>query len=272
MKKLMIMALAAMLVLAGCQQRPTSNAAPSTESSPSETTMPEITAPSATTSDKPTAPSSEPTEPSTEPPTEPSTEPPTEPTSRFDPDACQSLFGRWVLPITLDGNLLMLTEFETVVTFDLIWSFDETGCFTVTFDETAFDTALTDYESAMNTHLMEKRLQIFIADCRREGIKKKAATEKWVNEGYQEQNQAQVDAFILELNLRGRYQQLLRFGEYYIKDGVLILEYSDGTANTVDHLLDEQSLTLSGLDNEAIYLELKIRPPLRLTPEAEELS
>ncbi len=258
MKKFLILALA-MCLLAGCGQ----DAPPATE--PSATTVP--TEPETTTPT--TVPA---TEPETEPVTEPETTAPTEPettapTVKFDPDICEELFGQWHLPITLDGDLLMLTDFESVVTFDLIWSFSDLGQFSVGVDEAAFEEAMTAYETELNTHLMAGRFQIFSAECRLEGLWEWATNQKWENEGYREQNQAEVDAFILELDLRGRFEKLFRSGAYYVEEGLLMLEYNDGINDDADYITDGQLLVLSNLDNEAAYMELGIRPPLQLNWE-----
>lgn len=261
MRKYIAPVLAALL-LAGCGKT-----APVTEPTAEPTTEPlvQTTAPV-------TEPSTDPvTEPSTEAPTDATTEPPTEaPTSRFDPEVCGPLMGRWHLPLVLDGNLLMLTDFETSVTLDLIWQFDESETFTAVFDQETFEAALAEYESAMNVHMMERRYQMFAADCRREGLWEWATNQKWEKEGYREQNQAEVDAFILELDLGSRYRGLERGGKYYVRDGALMLEYADGTTDSVDYALEDQTLTLSGLDNESVYAELLIRPPLKL--EFQEIS
>lgn len=253
MKKLLILALA-MCLLAGCGQ----DATPATE--PSATTLP---------TEPETAPTTEPvTEPTTEPETEPSTAPETTaPWSKFDPDSCGELFGQWHLPITLDGDLLMLTDFESVVTFDLIWSFSDLGQFSIGVDEAAFEEAMTAYEAELNSHLMEGRFQIFSAECRLEGLWEWATNQKWENEGYREQNQAEVDAFILELDLRGRFSKLFRNGAYYVEEGLLVLEYNDGITDDADFITDGELLVLSNLDNEAAYIELGIRPPLQLNGE-----
>lgn len=255
MKKLMILALAACL-LAGCGK----DAPPVTEPTESAATTEPETVPT-------TEPETAPSEPETVPTTEPETAPTTAPTVKFDPAVCEEVFGQWHLPITLDGELLMLTDFETVVTFDLIWSFSDLGQFSVGVDEAAFQTAIAAYESEMNVHLMEGRFQIFSAECRLEGLWEWATNQKWENEGYKEQNQAEVDAFIQQLDLRGRFARLFRSGSYYIEDGLLVLEYNDGITDDADYIIDGTQLILADLDNEAAYAELGIRAPLRLTGE-----
>lgn len=255
MKKLMILALVALL-LTGCGK----DAPPVTE----PTESPATTAPTEPETLPATVPT---TEPETLPATEPEAPPTTAPTVKFDPAVCEEIFGQWHLPITLDGNLLMLTDFETVVTFDLIWSFSDLGQFTIGVDEAAFETAIATYESEMNVHLMESRFQIFSAECRLEGLWEWATNQKWENEGYREQNQAEVDAFIQQLDLRGRYAKLFRIGSYYIQDGLLMLEYTDGITDDADYITDGKNLILADLDNEAAYTELGIRTPLQLTGE-----
>ncbi|MBQ9762603.1 MAG: hypothetical protein IJV82_05940 [Oscillospiraceae bacterium] len=280
MKKLMIPVLAALL-LAGCGK---DAPAPGTEPSIVPTTAPvtEVTPPPATTlpatepttvaTEPSTAPLTEPTEVPTDPTTEPTTEPTTAPTVKFDSAVCQPLFGDWAVTMVMDGDLLALPEFEVHQQFDLVWQFGPEGDFSVSVDETAFQEAMAAYETATNDYLMEMRFRIFTAECRLEGLWEWATNQKWEKEGYREQNQAEVDAFIQELALAQRYEALLRQGQYYIRDGALVLEYSDGTEAMVNYAVGDGVLTLMDLDNMQDYAMVGIRPPLTLSERTESVE
>lgn len=262
MKKYIAPVLAALL-LAGCGKP-----APATEPTAAPTTTP-VTETTAPATEPETLPITEPTtEPTAAPTTEPTTEPATEPTLKFDPQLCGELFGQWEKTVALDGTLLALPEIEAAEEFSLIWEFDPDGNFSVTCGE-EYEAALADYQTAVNEYLMEMRFRIFTAECRLEGLWEWATNQKWEKEGYREQNQAEVDAFMEELNLAGRFEKLLRRGQYHIRDGALVLEYEDGTAVTLDYTLEESSLTLNGLDNESDYILAGLRPPLSLQQSAE---
>ena len=221
----------------------------------SETTVPTVTQPSVPDNTDATVPSSEPV-------TEPSTVP-TEP-SLFDKETCAPLFGTWVTTITLDNDIQHMADFKGKVTFSLYYSFYENGVFWIHMDWEEGSSAFTEFESLMVEHMVEKGYLAFRAEKSRKGYSKAKIDAMWA-ESEQAKARAQYETTISQLNLFGRFQKLLRGGEYYVLDGRLYTALDGEKFESSAFTLEEGVLTLKDTDNLGAYRLLSIDFPMTLT-------
>lgn len=249
MKKLTALLLAAVMLLslAACAGTPEQ-----TET----TTAPTVTEPQTTPTTEPA------TEPSTEPATEPSTEPPAH--ELFDPEVCAPLFGTWNTTVTMDKELLNTSYFYKKVTFQLYYTFHEDGTFAVHVDEEDFKAAITEFESLLTDHMVERGYATFKAEMERQGYGESRIETMWAEEEEAKQR-TEAEEFMAGLNLLGRFSQLLREGQYYVADGRVYTELADGNFESSTFTVKNSKLTLKDTDNLGIYRTLCINFPLKLT-------
>lgn len=228
-------------------------------------TMPEETIPSTTPITQPSVPV--PTDPPTQPTvTEPEpTTAPTEP-DPFDPSLCAPLFGTWKTTVTMDKELLNMSYFYKKVTFDLYYTFREDGTYAVHADETKFQDAIEKYETLMIDHMVERRYTTYKADMERDGYSQSRIDKLWA-EGAEAEARTDSEAFMVKLDLFGKFSQLLRQGRYYVQDGRVFLEQEDGTFESDAFAVKNSKLTLSETNNRSLYGMLCIGFPLTLTAE-----
>lgn len=247
MKKIIALLCAALILTA------TACAAPQ---DPPETT----TAPTQTDSTPPTT-----DPPVTDPPVTdpPATDPPPA-HEKFDLVACKILRGTWSTTVTLDAQLLNLQDFEEEVTFELYYSFNKHGYFTAYVDEENFENALDTYEALVVEHMVTMRYHTFKGKLEYTGPTAEEIDAMWAD-GPEAEARTECENFVATLNLYHRCMKLVREGQYYVEDGKLYTQLSDGAFESSGYTADGSTLTLAYTDNVAVYRPLCIDFPLIFT-------
>lgn len=248
MKKLTVLLLVALL-LAACGANP-------------EPTV-QTTVPTTLPATQPTVQTQ--TQPTTPPPTEPATVPSTVPVKaeKYDETACAPLFGTWKTTITMDKELLNTSYFTKKVQFDLFYSFNQDGSFSVHVDEEAFTTAIEEFEGLMVEHMVERGYATFKADMERSGYSADRIDTMWA-EGEEEKVRTETQDFIKELKLLNQFSKLLRGGTYYVEEGRVYTELAESGWESSAFKVKKGKLTLSDTDNPGIYRMLHVNFPLVL--------
>lgn len=244
MKKLTVMLLTVMLLLAACGADPEPTA---------QTTIPATSA----------------TQPETQPTTLPSTQPETEPSTapvkseKFDEAACAPLFGTWKTTVTMDKELLNTSYFTKKVQFDLFYTFNQDGSFAIHVDEEQFKGAIAEFEGLMVEHMVERGFASFQAEMERDGYSASRIDEMWA-EGEEEKVRTESQDFIKSLGLFDQFSQLLREGNYYVEEGRVYTALAESGWESSAFTVKKSKLTLSDTDNQGIYRMLCVDFPLVL--------
>ena len=203
--------------------------------------------------------------PVTDPPvTAPPVEDPPPAHEKFDMVATKHLRGIWATPIVLDGQLLNLTGFEEEVTFQLYYSFDKHGYFSIFLDEKAFTDALDTYESLVIEYMVDKNFHSFRGKYEYSGLTEEEILAMWA-EGPEQESRQDCTEFVATLNLYHICMKLVRQGQYYIDGDQLYTQLSDTAFECNTFLWSNGSLTLKSTDNVAAYRSLRIAFPLVFT-------
>ena len=251
MKKLTVLLLAVLLLLGLC-------------ACGEEPSDPTYTQP--TRSDKPIL--STPTEPQvTDPeptvPTEPAV---TYPNANFEPRICAPLFGTWKTPIVLDGSLMNMPEFEGSVSFDILYTFQQSGYYTVSADMEAVTKAITEYESLLTSYMVDGFYTKYVAEGKLQGKAEADIEAEWAA-GEAKAAQTRAETFVASIGLTESFSSVVRCGDYYADATTLYLSANGGEYETHQFQISNQLLYFQSCSNAADYAKLRLRFPLTLWPE-----
>lgn len=246
MKKLTTLLLCAVLVLA--------TAACAAPEQPSETNLPQQT---------------ETNQPTTQPPvTEPAvTEPPvTNPPAheKFDLVACMPLRGSWSATIKLNADLLNLERFTEETSFQLNYSFDKHGQYSVSVDMKEFTAAIETYEKLVVDHMVQMQYSQYKITMGWKGHSAAKIDEMW-KDGPEADARTACAETVDTMNLYHRFMKLTRQGQYYVEDGALFLQNGETGFESCDYLVNNGELTLENTNNPGLYRSLNIQFPFVLT-------
>ena len=263
MKKL-ICTLLALLLLAGCSN----SSEPTTPTeAPQSTTAPTVAEPPATEPPITEPPITEPpvTEPpSTEPPDDPPVEePPFVAHENFDAKACAPLIGTWSSTITLSGSLQNLDMFTERTTFQLYYTFDDTGYFRIWADQTEFDKAIDEFEAKVIDHMVDLRYITFKGPLEYQGVKDEEIRNRWMN-GPELEARVECEESVAALNLYHRFKRLLREGQYYVSDGKLYTQLSEDKFESNGYQVSAEAINLRNTSNMSTYRDICINFPMLL--------
>lgn len=197
-------------------------------------------------------------------PTTPPTEPTTLANDRFDPEASAAVIGRWTTTITLDGEMLNLTEMTETVQMTLVYQLGADGTYFRGVPEEEYHKAIADYSALVEKFMLDRLYAKFTAEKLLEGVKKKKIPTLW-EETEKAGAEEQAKRFVEGLYLDYRFSQLNGTGDYFEENSMLWFSQEDGTYEPCGYTLTESGLSINEVENPRIYKQLKLELPLVLT-------
>ena len=247
----LLLAVLMLLTLAACGEKPEPTEAPTV------------------VTDAPTDPSLEPTDPTVPSVPEPVIPEITYPTPAFSPESCSQIIGTWKTPVKLDGSLMNMPEFDGGAAFDVIFTFQESGLYTINADQNAVLSAIREYERLLTTYMMDGFYSSFAAEKKLQGMSADEIEEVW-DAGEREAARTKVDAFISGVALTTRFAAIITHGDYYVQNDMLFLSNGNRTYEAYSFLVRNGLLYFTGGSNEVKYENLWLKFPLPLWPESAD--
>ena len=191
----------------------------------------------------------------------------TYPNDKFDPDACAPLLGTWKTPITLDGTLMNMPDFQGSVTFDLLFTFQNSGRYTISADQTAVTAAITEYENLLSEYMLDGFYAKFAAESKLAGMSESEIEAAWAADELPIA-QSRTQAFVAGLALTDRFNMIINHGDYFVENRMLLyLSTGEDTYDTFSFLIQNDLLYLIATSAPGKYASLWIQFPLPLWPE-----
>lgn len=190
----------------------------------------------------------------------------TYPNASFDPEACTQILGTWKTPVTLDGTLMNMPEFEGSVSFDVLFTFQNTGRYTINADKTAVMEAITTYENLLAQYMIDGFYARFTAEKKLEGMSEADIEKAWTEE-QEEVARGEVDTFLDAMALTTRFSAIITHGDYYVQAENLFLSNGDGTYEAYTFTVRNGMLYFTGCSDTSKYQNLWLDFPLPLWPE-----
>lgn len=236
MKKSMIVALAALLLLSACAKP--APADPQLSDTTGSTEAPATTEPAQT---------------------QPTTVP--EPT-----DPREVILGDWSYEIAVDSSMVALPDFDGTVAYPLVWSFREDGTVAVMEDREAYLTAIAQLEEKLVDFMVDSRYALFVSESNYHGRYDDYIEKEWVTNGLGEQVRQEMADSVTALQLSVRCAPARFLGTYTLDGEWITVTDSEGGSYLFRFSVSQEALILTPEEDNLLLQELNLPQPLILMP------